>query len=557
MATQEDRERKARIDAYERGGGDAFQSELDKQQSSAPAAPPKDFFGGGFGANKRPDYDQSTNTYTNPSGQKQSIAPENVQGERDRQASIQTPSSPQQQQQPQQSQQPQEQQQLGGDRVSLSQDEIDKIQSGQISAPQSIQDAVASGNFDIKEPGFLENIPIVGEDLQRVSELGPEHYFAALGVTGALDAVSNYGYNVFKISRAAKALKGAKEVVRASSSMSKSGTFFLEGEALVPTAAKGLNTKQLGLLGQVWGKVSNIGTIGGLSIAGIIGKVASGEYQLTGAQTDYSTFVDGAYNAVKEMQEAGLTTEASELTQQIVDMKDAADDFSLLQATLPGGQSRAKIKSQMNQVEADMNKVLLQIEAKSKANLDDIASFNAKLTTGTSVTDEEATRIAGLDPGGPAEQYLLTQDAVNKSREGLDIENRLLSEMANMSAQDIVSSVEILQAINRNPNSFIAQRYKQALSELQQERSRAYDVEKRDEQREFDAGLRAEENAAANFESATETETTQGSTLNFGILNSTGAKEFVNKDKASQVYYGKGYDELSQAQKQLLNLLKR
>jgi hypothetical protein len=56
--------------------------------------------------------------------------------------------------------------------------------------------------------------------------------------------------------------------------------------------------------------------------------------------------------------------------------------------------------------------------------------------------------------------------------------------------------------------------------------------------------------------SATATESAGSSTLNFGLLSSGGSIEFVDRDKASQVYFGKPYELLDPAQKRLLDLSK-
>jgi hypothetical protein len=85
---------------------------------------------------------------------------------------------------------------------------------------------------------------------------------------------------------------------------------------------------------------------------------------------------------------------------------------------------------------------------------------------------------------------------------------------------------------------------------------RAYDEAKLKEQRAYDENqARIAEERRMGIE-GTATETAQGSTLTFGLLNTSGAVEFVDKDKASNVYFGKTYEELTPEQKMLLNLLK-
>jgi hypothetical protein len=85
---------------------------------------------------------------------------------------------------------------------------------------------------------------------------------------------------------------------------------------------------------------------------------------------------------------------------------------------------------------------------------------------------------------------------------------------------------------------------------------RAYNEQQTAEQRAYNeeqAALAAQRAAGID---ATATETSQPSTLTFGLLSTSGAKEFVNADKAAQFYFGKSYTELTPEQQMLLNLLK-
>jgi len=90
--------------------------------------------------------------------------------------------------------------------------------------------------------------------------------------------------------------------------------------------------------------------------------------------------------------------------------------------------------------------------------------------------------------------------------------------------------------------------------------SRAYNEAQRDEQRRYNEQQKADERAY-NIQqqldaNAIATESTGGSNLQFGLLSSSGAKEFVDKDKAAQYYFGKVYNELTPAQQMLMNLMK-
>lgn len=95
-----------------------------------------------------------------------------------------------------------------------------------------------------------------------------------------------------------------------------------------------------------------------------------------------------------------------------------------------------------------------------------------------------------------------------------------------------------------------------AYQERQTADQRAYQERQLADQRAYnEQQLAAQQRAQYNME-ATATQSAEGSTLTFGLLNTGGATEFVDKDKASQVYYGKNYDELTPQQQMLLNLLK-
>lgn len=86
--------------------------------------------------------------------------------------------------------------------------------------------------------------------------------------------------------------------------------------------------------------------------------------------------------------------------------------------------------------------------------------------------------------------------------------------------------------------------------------NRNYNEQKLQEQRQYDAQVNSQAAQEQAKLDATQLQTSQGSTLQFGLLGTSGATEFVDKNKAAQVYYQKNYDELTPEQKLLLNLLK-
>jgi hypothetical protein len=97
-------------------------------------------------------------------------------------------------------------------------------------------------------------------------------------------------------------------------------------------------------------------------------------------------------------------------------------------------------------------------------------------------------------------------------------------------------------------------------NEEQQSEQRRYNEEQKKEQRTYnEEQQRVQEEKVMSEQlgaDAIATESSGGSNLQFGLLSSGGAKEFVDKDKAAKYYFGKVYTELTQAQKMLMNMLK-
>jgi hypothetical protein len=94
-------------------------------------------------------------------------------------------------------------------------------------------------------------------------------------------------------------------------------------------------------------------------------------------------------------------------------------------------------------------------------------------------------------------------------------------------------------------------------NEQQKEEQRLYNEAQRDEQRRYNEQQIAAQAEAEAIAEATALEGAEGSTLNFGLLSTGGAVQFVDQDKAAQVYFKKPYEELTPEQRALLNLLKR
>jgi FKBP-type peptidyl-prolyl cis-trans isomerase len=133
-----------------------------------------------------------------------------------------------------------------------------------------------------------------------------------------------------------------------------------------------------------------------------------------------------------------------------------------------------------------------------------------------------------------------------------------LSQVEKIKAQEAAQKIADAQtAADTKATADVANREdQQAFQAGEAQKSRDFQQQQQQQQQDYQAQNNQAQWQADYNAQATATETSQGSTLTFGLLNTGGATEFVDKDKASQVYYGKNYDELTPEQQMLLNLLK-
>jgi hypothetical protein len=134
--------------------------------------------------------------------------------------------------------------------------------------------------------------------------------------------------------------------------------------------------------------------------------------------------------------------------------------------------------------------------------------------------------------------------------------NNMMKKEAEQAVQDRILSDQQADELKRQQD--IADKAEQrAYNEKQTTEQRTYNEQQKQEQRTYNEQqdlLEAQRQAGLD---ASATESAQGSTLTFGLLSSSGATEFVDKDRAAQYYFSKSYEELTPAQKKLLNMLKR
>lgn len=147
----------------------------------------------------------------------------------------------------------------------------------------------------------------------------------------------------------------------------------------------------------------------------------------------------------------------------------------------------------------------------------------------------------------------LKYDEVVKAEKEKEIYDALLNEQqaAELKRQQDITGLEDKRAYEESQ-----QAEQRTYNEQQKAEQRTYNEEQQLEQRTYNEQEQQRQAEAQARAEAIMTETSEGSTLNFGLLNTGGATQFVDKDKAAQVYFGKVYEELTPEQKMLLNLLK-
>ena len=456
---------------------------------------------------------------------------------------------------------------------------------------QQITGQFTSGLFNKQDPtgrDFLtqENPTQAGRMINYVGNI------ALLGTGG--EALLNYGYKAYNSIRGVKAIKSSEPVVKNIQSIADDGLSLFENGGTAKLASKspsatGVTTDASGALSldlaAYTKNTKNTKTVldyikglfvsnsGKISIGGILGVgtvVGWAIYGDDSASLKISQINKDAPQAIKDLREAGLHDEANELENSVTEINDRSiwDRLNPIQRNIVGGK-KTSIDLEINNYEEQTKQIIAD---QKQAHIDEVASFDAKLKTNTPVTDEEAARIAGLNKGGLAEQYLLAKEQTLLTQQLIDEEDRIYDRQLTLSDEEMVNDPEIRKAYyEADSDSPIKGLYDDALDRLSAQRKldqqakldasdRAYSEQRQEEQRDYNEQQQAEQRSYSEGQQtlvdATATEASGSSALNFGLLNSSGEIEFVDRDAASNVYFGKTFEELTPAQKKLLMLSK-
>lgn len=231
-----------------------------------------------------------------------------------------------------------------------------------------------------------------------------------------------------------------------------------------------------------------------VTLGGLVTVLGSSSSQRSGVKEEVVNFAKDSGDLQLELAKAGMTDMAEELYQTNVELEEALDELSFY---IPYFGTNA-VKDRITAAKDEYNRANREYE--QYVEQQKVDKINAAL-------EAEAQQKAA-------------QEATQREQQIVDREDQ------------------------------------RAYNEQQQQEQRAYNEQQKQEQRAYNEGQTQRLLEAQAKAEATATQSSEGSTLQFGLLGSGGATEFVDRDKASKVYFGKVYDELTPEQKMLLNLLK-
>ena len=168
----------------------------------------------------------------------------------------------------------------------------------------------------------------------------------------------------------------------------------------------------------------------------------------------------------------------------------------------------------------------------------------------------------GLDAILPYIPYLGTNIEKNKvieySNKLKDIERELNAKKKDIAMQEatnkLLTAQQEVDATRQQNLTDLADKRAYDAQVLADKRN--YEQQQTQEQRNYNEQQQIQQQQQGLFSEATAVEGSGSSTLNFGLLNSGGDIQFVDRDKASKAYFGKTFEELTPAQKKLLMLSK-
>ena len=333
--------------------------------------------------------------------------------------------------------------------------------------------------------------------------------------TAAIDAVNilnilNAGQSVFK------AIAGMGKIGQLALSAGGAQTIAAtipEAAGIAPTiAAVGAPAVNTVTTAAKVGFIANLFKMQGMGKVIGLGAVVSAMSGATSTRKDISDYIKDSGALIMKLREEGMSEMADELAESNKDLRDGFDLYLPYIPVIGANLEKNKIQGYRDKLNDNLNTYDAKVRAdKEKQAADKLAADQAatiaKMTADTAKT--ESDRIN--DQKVKDEQRAYDEQKAEKERK--------------QKQQDLVDS----------------RRY----NEQQQTETRSYNEQQTTAaaQREFD-------------QSAIATEAAGSSTLNFGLLSSGGSVEFVDRDKAATVYFGKPYVELTAAQKRLLDLSK-
>jgi hypothetical protein len=241
-------------------------------------------------------------------------------------------------------------------------------------------------------------------------------------------------------------------------------------------------------------------TIGGVILGS--GAIMSSFSGATAVRKDVSDFMKDSGELAVKLREVGLTDMADELAAHNKDLRDGFDVYIPYLPLIGKSLEEGKIQDYRDQ----LNAATLKYESVVKAEKE-------KQIAEAKIADQKAA-----DAKAAADQ------AAAATRAAADVTDR----------ED-----------------------RQAFEAQQAQQKRDWQVQDRQAADQSALAQAQAQGQAQYSQDATALEPSGGSTLTFGLLNTGGGSEFVDKDKASQLYFGKVYDELTPDQRMLLNLLKK
>ena len=364
----------------------------------------------------------------------------------------------------------------------------------------------------------------------------------------------------------------AQTIPEASGLLTSTGSYKSTFGNNVDTAITTKSTRTIGTMFKEWFS-SQSGTVKVGGVLGLSQIITAGWYGAPQTNREIDTIVSNAPKDIETLKEAGMILEADALTEAV----DKLHNTSGFVKSFTSFYGRIHVGNMIGEINADYEPKIQEaknmIEANEKTANDFDDTTDAKIKVNAYVSEEDLIKSANHNPGGLAAQLLYSKETLEVNQNALDIQNNILKKMIGMSDKDIINNAEIAAAVNdpRNEGSLIVQLYNSAIDgaekELATQQSQLYSQYQKEEQRDYNEAQTAEQRAysesqtAAAYEQkaideATDTQEAGSSTLNFGILNSSGEQEFVDRDAASNVYFGVVYEELTPAQKKLLMLSK-